>query len=63
MVAGLEAWLDSDPGINSEWGVCSKWDYNVRYRPEYMTDRAATIEFVEACESVYHWVRSRLLPA
>ena len=60
MVAELAPAVDSDPHMKATWGRCIKWDYSARYRPDYMLDRERVGAFVEACESVYHWLRSRL---
>jgi hypothetical protein len=60
MVARLGPDMDSDQQLKGAWGVCGKWDYNVRYRPEHMLSRGEVVQFVEACNTVYEWVRARL---
>ncbi len=56
----LEPEIDTDEAMRQNWGICSKWDYNERYRPAFMTDRDAVVEFVGACEATYDWLRARL---
>jgi hypothetical protein len=60
VVAELEPEMDTDANMKMLWGICSKWDYNVRYSPEFMTDRESVRQLVEACEQVFRWVRNRL---
>jgi hypothetical protein len=59
-VSELEGAVDRDEQAKRTWGTCSKWDYNVRYRPDHMLERTRVAEFVEACSATYHWVRARL---
>jgi len=58
--SGLESQMDQDPAMQQNWGICSKWDYNERYRPTFMTDRDAVAEFVDACVATYSWLKARL---
>ncbi len=59
-LAELVPAIQSDAGMSEAWALCLKWDYNVRYSPEYMVDRSGTSEFLQACQTAYDWVRSRL---
>jgi hypothetical protein len=59
-VSGLSAAVDQDEQAKQTWGMCGKWDYNVRYRPQPLTDRARVEAFVEACSTIYRWIRARL---
>jgi hypothetical protein len=59
-VTDLEGAMDSDTKIKAAWGVVIKnWDVALRYcgRPQYDGQRAD--EVVEACDTVYQWVKKR----
>jgi hypothetical protein len=58
--SGLGPALEQDPSAYEAWARCAKWDYNIRYQPRPLADRARVDEFVGACSTVYHWVRARL---
>ena len=59
-VSGLGTAIDQDEQAKRTRGACGKWDYNVRYQPRPMIDRARVEAFVGACSTIYHWVRARL---
>ncbi len=59
-VSELEQELDSDEQMKRNWGICNKWDYNTRYRPDPMMNCARVAEFVDACRATSEWVRNRL---
>jgi len=57
----LEPYLDTDGNMKAQWGICAKWDYNVRYGQSLDgLERDAVSDFVAACGAVYRWVRARL---
>lgn len=58
--AGLEGEMDGDETAKQNWGICKKWDYNQRYNPRPLEQRQRAVEFVEACEALYLWVRPRI---
>jgi hypothetical protein len=60
VIAELEPEMDADQVMKQAWGICSKWDYNVRYKPDFMTNRQSVTQFVEACGTAYDWVRTRI---
>ena len=56
----LEPQLSGDRDLNRVWGVCSKWDYNIRYAPHLRLKRAAVEERIQACDTVFNWVKARV---
>jgi hypothetical protein len=60
VIAELESQMDADQAMKEAWGICSKWDYNVRYKPDFMTNRESVTQFVQACGTAYDWVRVRI---
>jgi len=60
VIAELESEMDADEPMKQAWGICSKWDYNVRYRPDFMANRQSVTQFVEACGTAYDWVSARI---
>ena len=56
----LEQQLDSDSAMKQNWGLCRKWDYNTRYRPEHLVNRDEVVSFVDACQATYDWIRQRI---
>ncbi len=60
VVAELEPQLDSDREMKQNWSICSRWDYNSRYRPEYLMDRSEVVDFVDACEATCNWLKNRV---
>jgi len=57
--SGLSEDLDTNEDMKRTWGTCCRWNPAWRYRPDYVTDRKRAEEMVEACEDVYHWLKSQ----
>ena len=59
-LSGLGPRLFSDGSLLSSWNRCSIWSHDWRYLDHMSITPQAARDFVDACATVYDWIRQQL---